>query len=115
MTDQTSSGGGADDRDGPFDREGGGGRDPRGAAGPFFDGLAKLIAGGAGAAEGVRREAETVIHSQFQRFAADMDLVPREEFEAVKEMAVRALDEVEALRAEIAAMRGGGSPQSLDD
>jgi BMFP domain-containing protein YqiC len=72
---------------------------------PFFDGMAKLIAEGAGAAEGVRREAETLIHSQLQRFLADQDLVPREEFDAVREMAIKALDEVEALKAEIAALK----------
>ena len=72
---------------------------------PFFEGVAKLIAEGAGAADGVRREAETVMHSQLQRFLADQDLVPREEFEAVQEMAVKALDEVEALRAEVEALK----------
>ena len=99
-----------------------GARGGRGPAGPFFDGLARLIAEGAGAAEGVRREAETVVHSQLQRFVADMDLVPREEFEAVKEMATTAMEEVERLRAELSALRdqaGGavpsGSPQDLAD
>ena len=99
-----------------------GGRAGRGPAGPFFDGLARLIAEGAGAAEGVRREAETVIHSQLQRFVADMDLVPREEFEAVKEMAARTAEEVERLRAELSGMRAGeggaepgGSPQDVAD
>ena len=86
----------------------------RGPAGPFFDGLARLIAEGAGAAEGVRREAETVVHSQLQRFVAEMDLVPREEFEAVKEMATRALDEVEALRAEVAALHGRSAQDVAD-
>ena len=76
------------------------------AGNAFFDGVAKLIAETAGAADGVRREAETVIHSQLQRFLADMDLVPREEFEAVREMAVKALDEVEALKAEVASLKG---------
>lgn len=79
------------------------------AASAFFDGVAKLIAETAGAADGVRREAETVVHSQLQRFLADMDLVPREEFEAVRDMATKALDEVETLRAEIAAMKEGAS------
>ena len=74
-------------------------------ASAFFDGVAKLIAETAGAADGVRREAETVVHSQLQRFLADMDLVPREEFEAVRDMAVKALDEVEALRAEVEALK----------
>ena len=102
--------------DGGNDKGPGEGHRSRGPAGPFFDGLARLIAEGAGAADGVRREAETVIHSQLQRFTAEMDLVPREEFEAVKEMATRALDEVEALRAEIERLRGeGSSPQGVAD
>ena len=88
----------------------------RGPAAPFFDGLARLIAEGAGAADGVRREAETVIHSQIHRFIADMDLVPREEFEAVKEMATKALEEAERLRAEVEALRDApSSPQSVAD
>ena len=92
------------------DTQGTGGTGQRGgkAGSAFFDGVAKLIAETAGAADGVRREAETVIHSQLQRFLADMDLVPREEFEAVREMAVKALDEVEALRAEVASLKGEG-------
>ncbi len=65
---------------------------------PLFDGVAKVIAEAAGTAEGVRREAETVINSQLQRFLADMDLVPREEFEILE-------DRVKALEAEIAALR----------
>jgi BMFP domain-containing protein YqiC len=72
----------------------------------FADAAARFVAEVAGAADGVRREAETVMHSQLQRFLADQNLVPREEFEAVKEMAVRALDEVERLRAEVDALRG---------
>ena len=75
------------------------------ASAAFFDGVAKLIAETAGAADGVRREAETVLHSQLQRFLADMDLVPREEFEAARDMAAKALDEVEALRAEVEALK----------
>ncbi len=72
---------------------------------PLFDGLARAIAEAAGAADGVRREAETVLHSSLQRFLADQDLVPREEFEAVKEMAVKALDEAERLREEVEALK----------
>lgn len=70
-----------------------------------FDGVAKVISEAAGVADGVRREAETVVNSQIERFAADRDLVGREEFEAVQEMAVRALERVEALEAELAAIR----------
>ncbi|WOI54634.1 accessory factor UbiK family protein [Parvularcula sp. LCG005] len=76
---------------------------------PLFDGIAKAMTEAAGMADGVRREAETVMHSQLQRFMADQDLVPREEFEAVRDMATKALAEIEALKAEIAALKGEGA------
>ena len=69
---------------------------------PIFDQMAKMMTEAAGAADGVRREAETVMRSQLQRLIADMELVSREEFEAVKEMAALARDENEALKARIA-------------
>lgn len=72
---------------------------------PVLDGLARAVSDAAGMADGMRREAETVVHSQMQRFLADQDLVPREEFEAVRDMAVKALDEVEKLRAELDALK----------
>ncbi|MBB5519996.1 accessory factor UbiK family protein [Amphiplicatus metriothermophilus] len=71
---------------------------------PFLDELAKLMTEAAGAADGVRREAETVIRGNLQRLIADMDFVPREEFEAVRDMARAAREENEALKARIAAL-----------
>lgn len=68
---------------------------------PMLDGLAKAVSDAAGMADGVRREAETVMHSQMQRFLSDQDFVPREEFEAVRDIAIKALAETEKLRAEI--------------
>ena len=56
-------------------------------------------------AQGVRREAETAVKSQFERLLADMDLVQREDFEAVREMATKARDENDALRADLEALR----------
>lgn len=73
----------------------------------IFDGVAKAMGDAAGVADGIRREAETVVHSQMQRFAADKDLVTREEFEVVREMAARALDRIDGLEAEIAALKDG--------
>lgn len=73
---------------------------------PVLDGIARVMTEAAGAADGVRREAETVMHSQMQRFLADQDLVPREEFEAVAAMAVKAIEEIESLKAEIAVLKG---------
>ncbi len=70
----------------------------------IFDEIAKLMTEAAGAADGVRREAETAMKSQLQRLVADMDFVPREEFEAVKDMARAAREENEALKARITAL-----------
>jgi BMFP domain-containing protein YqiC len=73
---------------------------------PFFDELAKLMTEAAGAADGVRREAQTALRSQFQRLLADMDFVPREEFEAVRDMARAAREENEALKKRIETLEG---------
>lgn len=72
---------------------------------PVLDNVAKVITEAAGVADGVRREAETVVKSQVQRLVADMDMVPREEFEIVRDMAVKAREENEALRAELEALK----------
>lgn len=71
---------------------------------PFFDELARLMTEAAGAADGVRREAETVMRGHLQRLLADMEFVTREEFEAVKDMARVAREENETLRARLAAL-----------
>lgn len=78
----------------------------------LFDEFAKLMTDAAGAAQGVRREVETMMKAQGERMLAGMDLVQREEFEAVKEMAAKARDEnillserVAKLEAELAALR----------
>ncbi len=67
----------------------------------LFDEFAKLMTDAAGAAQGLRREAETAFRVQAERFLTDMDLVKREEFDAVKEMASIARVENEALKVEI--------------
>jgi BMFP domain-containing protein YqiC len=76
----------------------------------IFDEIAKLMTEAAGAADGVRREAETAMKSQLQRLIADMDFVPREEFDAVRDMARAAREENAALAARIAALeeKSGG-------
>ncbi|MEM9810564.1 MAG: accessory factor UbiK family protein [Pseudomonadota bacterium] len=74
---------------------------------PIFDGVAKLIAEAAGTADGVRREAESALHSQLQRFLAEQDLVSREEFEIVQDMAAKLRTEVDDLKQEIAALKEG--------
>jgi BMFP domain-containing protein YqiC len=72
--------------------------------GRLYDEFAKLMNDAAGVAQGVRREFDSVLRGQAERLVRDMDLVHREEFEAVKEMARLAREENEALKARIAAL-----------
>ncbi len=67
----------------------------------LMDEFAKLMTDAAGVAQGARREVEGAMKSQAERFLLQMDLVQRDEFEAVKEMASKARMENEALKAEI--------------
>ncbi len=67
----------------------------------FFDEFSKLLTDAAGAAQGMRREVETLMKAQAERVLRSMDVVQREEFEAVKEMAAKARDENERLSARI--------------
>ena len=66
-----------------------------------FDEFAKLMTDAAGAAQGLKQEAEMAFRSQAERFLSDMDLVKRDDFDAVKEMAARAREENEALKSQI--------------
>ncbi|MBB4955285.1 BMFP domain-containing protein YqiC [Agrobacterium vitis] len=70
----------------------------------IMDEFAKLMTDAAGAAQGMRKEAETAFHAQAERWLNSLDVVRREEFDVVREMAVKALDENEALRAKIEAL-----------
>ena len=70
----------------------------------FFDEIARLMNDAAGVASGVRREFDTLFRTQADRVLRDLDLVKREEFEAVKEMARLAREENEALQARVAAL-----------
>jgi BMFP domain-containing protein YqiC len=70
----------------------------------FFDEMARLMNDAAGVASGVRREFDTVVRNQADRILRDLDVVKREEFEAVKDMARLAREENEALKARIAAL-----------
>ena len=70
----------------------------------IFDEFARLMNDAAGVAQGVRREFDTLFRTQADRVLRDLDLVRREEFEAVKEMARLAREENEALQARLAAL-----------
>lgn len=84
----------------------------------LLDEFAKLMTDAAGVAQGMRREVETAVRSQAERFLGDMDVVQREEFEAVRDMAARARQENEALRRRIAALEahlGTGADSEATD
>ncbi len=70
----------------------------------FFDEIARLMNDAAGVAHGARREFDTLLRTQAERVLRDLDMVSREEFEAIKEMARLAREENEALKVRIAAL-----------
>jgi BMFP domain-containing protein YqiC len=71
---------------------------------PFLDGMAKFFTDAAGAANSLRSEIDTFVRQRMERLVADMNLVSREEFEAVKAMAAKARTENESLAARVAAL-----------
>lgn len=73
-----------------------------------LDAFAKAMQEAAGAADGVRREAETVFRSQMQRFLAEADLVQREEFEALRDMVMELREENARLKERIGGADGEG-------
>ena len=79
---------------------------------PFLDGMARILTDAAGAAKSVRDEIDTFVKQRLERLVADMDFVPREEFEAVKAMAAKARAENERLEARIAALESKTTPPS---
>lgn len=68
----------------------------------LYDEFARLMTDAAGVAQGVRREAEGVFRTQMERFVADLDLVKREEFDVVRDLAAKARAENEKLAARVA-------------
>jgi BMFP domain-containing protein YqiC len=81
----------------------------------LLDEFAKLMTDMAGVAQGVRREVETAVKSQAERFIGEMDLVQREEFEAVREMAAKAREENDALKKRIAALEAHLTPPTPEE
>jgi BMFP domain-containing protein YqiC len=76
----------------------------------IFDDLGRLMNDAAGMADGVRREIETAVRAQVQRFVADMDLVKREDYDALRELVAAQGEELAALQKELAALKAGGKP-----
>ncbi len=80
----------------------------------FFDELAKLATNAAGAAQGVRREIDTLVKAQVERVLNDVGVVKREDFDVVREMAQKAREENDRLQERIAVLeaRLGVTPPS---
>ena len=76
----------------------------------FFDEIGRMMNGAAGAADGIRREVETLVRSQAERFVADMDLVKREDFDALREQVQLQDSEIKAMRAEIDSLKAPKAP-----
>jgi BMFP domain-containing protein YqiC len=72
-----------------------------------FDDAARMASGAMGTLSGIRREVEGLVRHQLERLLSGMDLVTRDEFEAVKEMAVLARTENKKLEVRLAAIEGG--------
>lgn len=74
----------------------------------IFDELGKLMNNAAGVADGVRREIETVVKSQLERLVADMNLVKREDYDALRELVQAQSAELKALKTEVEALKSKG-------
>lgn len=70
----------------------------------LLDDLARVASGAFGAVSGMRAEVEARLKQQFERILSEMDVVSREEFEAVKAMAAKARTEQEALEQRVATL-----------
>lgn len=71
----------------------------------FFDDLGKLMNEAAGVADGARREVETVFRGQMERFVNDMNLVKREDYDALRELVQTQSAEIAALRKDVASLK----------
>ena len=81
----------------------------------FFDELAKLMTNAAGAAQGVRRELDTLVQTQVERVLNNLDVVKREDFEVVKAMAAKAREENDALARRLAELEAKFTAESPSD
>jgi BMFP domain-containing protein YqiC len=78
----------------------------------FFDDVSRLFNDAAGAAKSLGKEAESMVRAQVERILANMDVVSREEFEAVRDMAIAARNANDALERRIAELEGKLAAQS---
>jgi BMFP domain-containing protein YqiC len=82
------------------------------ATSKLFDNVGRMMNDAAGMADGVRREVESMVRAQAERFIMDMNLVKREDYDALRELVQRQSKELSALKAEVAAMKAGPTPSA---
>ena len=75
----------------------------------LFDNVGRMMNDAAGVADGVRREVESMVRAQAERFVMDMNLVKREDYDALRELVQNQSAELRALKAEVAALKGPGA------
>ena len=73
----------------------------------LFDNVGRMMNDAAGVADGVRREVESMVRAQAERFVMDMNLVKREDYDALRELVQNQSAELRALKAEVAALKAG--------
>lgn len=78
----------------------------------LFDEVAKLMTDAAGVAQGVGREAQTVMRAQAERFLSEMDIVKREDFEVLREMVLKLRADNDALKARVAVLEAAAAPEA---
>ena len=78
----------------------------------FFDELAKLMTNATGAAQGLRKEVDTMVQSQVERVLNNLELVKREELDVVRDMAQKARDENDALAKRLAELEAKANPSA---
>ncbi len=76
----------------------------------LFDDFARLMTDAAGAAQGVRREAETVVRAQAERLIRDLDVASREELDVLRDLVTTLRTQNEALAARVAALEAKTGP-----
>ena len=78
----------------------------------IFDDISQLMTNAMGVAQGAKDEAETAMKSMIDRWLADRDFVTREEFDAVRAMAIKAREENASLIARIEALEAAAKPKA---
>lgn len=82
---------------------------------PFLDDLSRLLTSAAGVAQGAKAEAETAMKSVLERWLAESNLVTREEFDAVRAMALKAREQNAALEARLTALEAASASSASSD